>query len=335
MSTSAVVRGTEKAGTATAYLRCRADEPVAGNRSSWRLSKDAEEILETPADELVFIPSVEPPLPHASDAVGQEFQLRFPASDAALTRIHIQSCRYDMPRDVTVYNDVEWYDGADSAEVAQLAQRMGKVEVSRGNLWEGTKWLSARGEYGPRAKELHELGCYLRHMDVESVEERSATYVVYNPKVAARRLKRDQAREDPSTNAQYHQYVHVHIFTSVGRDMADECQKVFPPYLAGYEYRYTNKRHGAMIFLLRSMGAMELIFGPRSYWQVESFRTLMAQWKVLHQKTWDEFNRTAHDSKHKLVFPVLDDELARRKPRKWNKPLKDCLPKGVNRWRGR
>lgn len=283
------------------------DQPIS---LTYVLERDAKTIFDTPAEDLVFID------PKATRAeVAAIFGLRHPPSHPALTNLVSDSPRYSvtLPLRYHVKLQQEWYAGVNVREVCEAAEALGKpVRVTGGLAWR------------IKRRPLYEHGCYLRTL-------RDGAFVVYNPKIAARGLKRIAKRGSVDRSTPY---VICAEFMAWAKAMQSMNTAGGLTNIVGNDNLWTYRRSEVMNRLRRDLALFELLYGRGAYWQLEEFRTLIETWKKKGPATWGAFERAASygcGSAYRNVFRLLDEEADRkRKPRK--RKLKLRLPKGY-RWR--
>jgi hypothetical protein len=332
----------EVGGTAvavTAYLRRPARND--SEYEVWELIRDGHKILEANASDLIFQDF------NTQQDVELAFQLRCPASHHLLCRWWFGDTGrcMDPPRNLRLFDKVrvwkrEWYAGGDVEELAELARQLGKVEVVDPLHWEDhCFWNGSRRGYKTAPSELAAHGCYIRRG--QSYDRWSSQhylpgpkphYVVYDPKVVARRIKRADERAENHVDCGV-PYITVAELSRVARELFNKVTTAVPALSVAFESAdyYTVRRYAAVRFLHLSLLMCELVFGSRSYWQVEAFRDLMKAWKTKRTSSWTEFGRTCSGHSYTAVFNRLDAELGRRRPRK--RELTARLSRSLASWR--
>jgi hypothetical protein len=209
------------------------------------------------------------------------------------------------------------YPGLDAHEVLSIAKAL-DAPVPVTEAWTRKQWdHSTHSQRCVHWDRLHEVGCYLR------VDDEGQHFVVYDPKIAARRQKRRSGgvREIP--------YVTCPELKQWATAM-DECNCKVLSRIVEYD-RWVQRRYPVMNALRQVLTLFELLHGEGASWQLEEFRALVELWKVKGAATWSEFERTARNSHFQEVFKILDDAAKlKRRPRK--RELKPKLPKEF-RWR--
>lgn len=271
------------------------------------LERDAEIILDAPAEDLVFID------PKATgDEVAAIFGLRHPPSHPALTNLVSESTGYRMalPLRYRVKLQQEWYAGVDVREVCEAAEALGTPVRVAGAWWRGKR------------HSLYEHGCYLRTLHDE-------LFVVYNPAIAARGLKRVAKRGSVDRVTPY---VTCGEFMAWSQAMQSMNTAGGLVNIVGSDNLWTYRRSQVINRLHRDLALFELLYGRDASWQLKEFRTLIETWKRKGPATWEAFRRVmSWGSGYRSIFVLLDEEADRkRKPRK--RELKLRLPKGY-RWK--
>ncbi len=294
----------------------RDHEDAKDDQVSYALERDAQVIFDTPAEDLIFID------PDATrDEVDVIFGLRHPPSHPALVNLtHTCSAnRSSLPLRYRVKLRQEWYAGFDVQQVCEIAKTLGKpVRVVRDASWRrDAGWKNDR-------RLLYERGCYLRTSD-------DGLFVIYNPKIAARGLKRMAERGSVDRVTPYVTCAEFMVWARAMQSM--NTANGFPN-ITGHDNCWNWRRVPVMDRLHRDLTLFVLLYGRSAYWQLEEFRTLIETWKKKGPVTWTVFEqpRTYGCTRtHEDIFSLLDEEAARkRKPRK--RELKLRLPKGY-RWK--
>jgi hypothetical protein len=281
---------------------------------------DPDALLELPPDDLIFV------MPDVSkeDAIAA-IQEKHPPSHPALKNVKTsRKNSWDHPQPPRTVEVVdEWYDGRDANVVCEIARRTGEpVRVTQDHHWFNNRYHGKSRRYISDQTPLHDHECYLR-------KDGQRYFIVYDPKVVARRRKKwdaecsgDCPRSTPYVTCQefneWTKAMHTLNCAAVPTDIVGD---------ANWEWR----RYPVMSALRRELALFELLYGNEAFWQLDEFRALVKTWKTKGQATWRAFERSLHRPTFTSVFTILDKATSRkRKPRK--RTLKARLPKGY-RWK--
>lgn len=223
------------------------------NEWQWRPFDDAETALHAEIEDVIFGESM-------PDCVGQ-LEQRFPASDARLSRVHIQNHgRYikDKWTNGQIVNvrseDTQIYSGGDHLVALALAKDYGEISVTGMERGDTIEWA--------------EEGCIVQGSDGRWGH---INHIKYNPKGVAR------AKKAAATRLKNHPVACQDIARATW-----QLRSLVKKYITSLSYespdgRYS--RYSVCWTFLETLKYYSFVFGPHTYRKHDAFRTLKLLWK--------------------------------------------------------